>query len=312
MNWLISFTLLFFSINQVSSNKEKIELSELKVLTLYKDQMTTGRRNYPINQLKCIGGSAGCHSFIPDVVQCYNRGSDGYDVQWECKAEMDFSYKFGQTIVSCEGYEYPDDPYILKGSCGMEYTIEVTKSSYSSNNNYQGGNNYRSAQNLKNKSSWIGEIIFFIIVIIIVYAVYTTCVGNIGLDSDSTPNFQRDRPSGMPPPPGFRSSYMPNNDDYNSGSCGSTHYDSHTRTNHRNQNPFGGFWGGAATGGMLGYLFGSRTNTQYQQPYYSTPHNTGFGSFFSGGSSSGHHSSHASPSSSGSRTTSGFGGTRRR
>ena len=27
--------------------------------------------------------------------------------------------------VSCEGYEYPDDPYILKESCGLEYEIDV-------------------------------------------------------------------------------------------------------------------------------------------------------------------------------------------
>ena len=53
------------------------------------------------------------------VVQCYNRGSDGEDIQWECKTEMDSAYKFGRISVSCEGYSYPDDPYILKGSCGV-------------------------------------------------------------------------------------------------------------------------------------------------------------------------------------------------
>ncbi len=39
--------------------------------------------------------------------------------QWECKAEMDSAYKFGRLQVSCEGYDYPEDPYILRGSCGV-------------------------------------------------------------------------------------------------------------------------------------------------------------------------------------------------
>ena len=81
--------------------------------------MTNGRRSSPVPQLKCVGGTAGCHAFQPQVVQCINRGSDGYDVQWECKTDMDSAYRFGQIQVSCEGYDYPDDPYVLRGSCGV-------------------------------------------------------------------------------------------------------------------------------------------------------------------------------------------------
>ena len=32
---------------------------------------------------------------------------------------MDNAYQFGRIQVSCEGYDYPDDPYVLKGSCGV-------------------------------------------------------------------------------------------------------------------------------------------------------------------------------------------------
>ena len=32
---------------------------------------------------------------------------------------MDSRYRFGEIAVSCEGYDYPDDPYVLKGSCGV-------------------------------------------------------------------------------------------------------------------------------------------------------------------------------------------------
>ena len=82
-------------------------------------KMTTGRRSSPVPQIRCVGGSAGCLAFQPRVVQCINRGSDGYDVQWECKTDMDSAYRFGKIQVSCEGYDYPDDPYILRGSCGV-------------------------------------------------------------------------------------------------------------------------------------------------------------------------------------------------
>ena len=65
--------------------------------------------------------------------QCYNRGFDGQDVQWECKADMDNLYRFGSVEVVCEGYDYPDDAYILKGSCGLEYTLELTKEGQNKN-----------------------------------------------------------------------------------------------------------------------------------------------------------------------------------
>lgn len=47
--------------------------------------------------------------------------------QWECKTDMDNAYRFGRIEVSCEGYSHPSDPYILKGSCGLEYTLELTE-----------------------------------------------------------------------------------------------------------------------------------------------------------------------------------------
>ena len=70
-------------------------------------------------KLKCINTyiSNKCAMFAPEAVQCYNKGSDGIDVNWECKADLDKSVKFDKMRVSCEGYEYPDDPYILAGSC---------------------------------------------------------------------------------------------------------------------------------------------------------------------------------------------------
>jgi len=55
-------------------------LEDVKTLTLQKGQRTQARRVSAVPQLKCIGGSAKC-AYEPDVVQCYNRGSNGVDIQ---------------------------------------------------------------------------------------------------------------------------------------------------------------------------------------------------------------------------------------
>lgn len=86
-------------------------------------------------------------------MQCHNAGSDGSDVQWKCEADLPNNIRFGQLDVYCEGafharycdclilsacyccthtlncrsfyvgYNNPDDPYVLKGSCGLEYKL---------------------------------------------------------------------------------------------------------------------------------------------------------------------------------------------
>ena len=56
-------------------------LRDIQALTLYRGRYTTARRSSPVPQLQCVGGSAGCQAFIPDVVQCQNKGWDGVDVQ---------------------------------------------------------------------------------------------------------------------------------------------------------------------------------------------------------------------------------------
>lgn len=60
---------------------DRILLRDVEALTLYSDRYTTSRRLDPIPQLKCVGGTAGCDAYTPKVVQCQNKGWDGYDVQ---------------------------------------------------------------------------------------------------------------------------------------------------------------------------------------------------------------------------------------
>jgi len=115
---------------------QKTLLKDLDAITLHRGYKTTGRRMSPISQLKCVGG---CHIRQPSTVQCQNKGSDGTNVQWKCMAELDEKYKFGRIEVVCEGYEYPTDPYVVTGSCGLEYTIEYTSKGHRENNDFIGG-----------------------------------------------------------------------------------------------------------------------------------------------------------------------------
>lgn len=97
---------------------------DVKVLRLYHGRKTTGRLVPPIHQLSCVGGTAGCKAFLPLVVECTNIGLGEDDVEWLCKTNMDKRYTFGNSSVNCEGYDYPNDYYIVNGSCGLEYTID--------------------------------------------------------------------------------------------------------------------------------------------------------------------------------------------
>ncbi|KAK9324545.1 hypothetical protein V1517DRAFT_316761 [Lipomyces orientalis] len=106
-------------------------LSNVQTLTLRKGAMTTGRRQ-KIPQLQVVGGDAK-DLYEVEVMQCRNMGSgDGgsEDVQWKCSADIPGYFKLGTTEVQCEGYSSANDRYILRGSCGVKYTIHLTDAGY--------------------------------------------------------------------------------------------------------------------------------------------------------------------------------------
>ena len=61
------------------------------------------------------------HTFHSIVI--INVFMDCLFFQWECKSDMDNAYRFGSIEVTCEGYDYPEDSYVLKGSCGVSEII---------------------------------------------------------------------------------------------------------------------------------------------------------------------------------------------
>ena len=351
----ILFGLLLFGGALGWGEKERVRLEDVQVLTLTRGAMTTGRRSSPVPQLACVGGS-GRGEEQPERVQCYNRGSDGRGVQWECKADMDNGLRFGQVEVVCEGYDYPDDPYILAGSCGLEYTLELTKEGREKRSSGGGGwgggwsnpsNSYSSKSYSDSSHQWsgLGDLILLGVIGIVIYAVYKTCVdspsmedrqngagsasgGGGGMGGGGWTNPGAGGHSGnMGGNGGNMGGYGASNEGYQGGAdCGGA------RQRGTGAAGGGGFWTGAGLGGMLGYMFGNRGGGGYGG------YNRGYGGYnrgwggglwggnranYNGGGAGwggtasrgwggGGSSTASATASSGTRTASGFGGTRRR
>ncbi|XP_034543452.1 store-operated calcium entry-associated regulatory factor [Notolabrus celidotus] len=316
-----------------SWNEGGVLLRDVQVLTLYRDRYTTARRSSPVPQLKCVGGSAGCQAFMPEVVQCQNKGWDGVDVQWECRTDMDAAFRFGRVEVSCEGFSHPDDPNILRGSCGLEFTLELTEEGRRAKRGSAGGSkgfedlggfassffsgfhgNGQSHQQGQRSSSSGGEdstsLLVPIVLLLLAFLVYKLFLsGNTDAAQGGQDGGQNGGQTGYhdnqqgfntgPPPPGFKP-------DYTGSPGGNPSYGFHSDYTQGPQYPGrraapgpgvgGSFLSGMGTGGLLGYLFGGRRN----QPNFPT-----FNSSSRAPPAPG-------PSSSGTRTASGFGGTKRR
>ncbi|OAL40128.1 hypothetical protein AYO20_00546 [Fonsecaea nubica] len=109
--------------------KNAVLLSKVSAITVRAGKQTTSRRVSPVPQLQCVGNPRICKLYSVDVMRCTNEGSD-YDennVQWSCKASLPEEFKLGSTEVTCEGYESSEDPYVLSGSCGVEYALLLTE-----------------------------------------------------------------------------------------------------------------------------------------------------------------------------------------
>ncbi|NWI16558.1 SARAF factor, partial [Crypturellus soui] len=202
------------------------------------------RRAAPVPQLQCSGGAAGCAA-APAVAQCYNRGADGRDVQWECKADLESSYRFGEIEVSCEGYDYPGDPYILEGSCGLLFSLEFTEEGERRAKGSAGFGSGYYYQPRKDSLDSVPGAVVVIVLLALAYGVY-----KLFLSNQQPPQSFGDGFSGFswqgrqaPPPPGFKTTF--------------TEPDSFGTPFSHGTSSGPGFWTGLGAGGLLGYLAGS-------------------------------------------------------
>jgi hypothetical protein len=118
MKYLLLLAFLFVGL----AYPTKVLLRDVQVLTFNAGQMTTSRRSAPMYQLSCTNCNTH-NNHIVKSVQCRNVGWDGNDVNWKCESNLPNEWELGQTTVCCEGFDYPDDPHVLVGSCGLEYQL---------------------------------------------------------------------------------------------------------------------------------------------------------------------------------------------
>lgn len=282
-----------------------MRLRDVSTLTLHRGQYTTARRSESIPQLQCVGGSAGC-KHAPQVVQCYNRGSDGIDVQWECRAKLNKNVEFGKIEVSCEGYDYPDDSYILYGSCGLKYQLNYADDNASDDILHRNADEW----------SLLGKIAVVACIAFIAYLVYLSITSpRLGHEGDRERNSYRGSPSssniprGNPPPPGFKYNDAP--PPYEN--CDSGTFSQSYGFNSQNTSGISSFLTGLGIGGLAGYTFGSRRSTYQESPFrHRQPYCPD--EYQSEGFSRSYQSSSDSSVDNSQRTheSSGFGGTSRR
>ncbi|GMT15306.1 hypothetical protein PFISCL1PPCAC_6603, partial [Pristionchus fissidentatus] len=234
---------------------DRVLLKDVTAITLTEGAKTNGRRSSPVPQLSCTGGSAHGRVDEPRIVQCKNVGFDGSDVQWECKADLDSRVKFGRLSVSCEGYNHPDDPFVLRGSCGLEYELDWKSGSDS------GSYSKRSSSNTE---SWLTYAAIGFIICVAIYMIYNAAPADQG--GPEQPGFRRfgtgfDHGPGGPPGggggghPGYPGSGPPPgyNDLYGKGSSSGS-------SGARQANDGPGFWTGAGLGALGGYFMGRQQN----------------------------------------------------
>lgn len=298
----------------------KVLLSSIQTLTFFDGEKTSFRRTSPVDQLVCRG--PGCKLFRPDVIQCYNKGGSGTDINWKCEADLPSKLKLGRVEVGCEGWSNSQDPYILKGSCALTYTLKVDSSS-SYDASPDGG--------LTN-SAWFFWMIFIAVTVFILYPFLRSLLvrllpsldpvlpgssgggGGGGGGGGPGPRFWGGgRPSDPPPP------YTPRQPP--------------PKTAPDSSNPWRpGFWTGLAAGTAATHLFGNRErrNQAYEPGWASSfgaGPSTGFGTggWFGGGGGPTLGRSHPTYRGQGSsrdmdestnlgpiRSSTGFGGTRNR
>lgn len=322
-NHLYLFILAFSSTTLISARNspERVLLSDVKALTLRKDFKTSHNRVPAVPQLKCIGGTAkGLYEV--DALRCKNAGSSygDEDVQWTCTAALPSEFKLGSTDVICEGFASSGDPYVLKGSCGVEYRLMLTE---------MGEEKFGK----KGKDSWVGSdgrskegdsaavIFWFIFIAVVGWIIYAALT--------------RDSPGGRPPraapntwfggggggdnddpPPPYE--YRPSPKTKATSSRGPRAAPAQAQGGWRP-----GFWSGAMGGAAAGYMAGNRG--QRQQPRNQSSWNfngvngrgNGEGSSDFAGAGAGRARSSESSTSNSSygssrHESSGFGGTSRR
>lgn len=291
---------------------QRVPMNSIDTLTFYNGKHTNARRVGAVPQLACVGGDARHEAnHNVNVVQCRKMGSGyGNNIQWKCEAELPVSLKLGETTVSCEGYEHSNDPFVLQGSCGLEYTLHKTGAS---DNTYHNGYNSDYSRHYRNSHSGGSAWFSYLMLGLLGYAFLGSSMffwGAMAYGASAVLGISMSsivciallmwflsprRSDGS-----FNRAY--HSTGWGSG-WGSPFSQSYGHNGHPGHNPYGGsswpnFFGGMAAGGLASSMFSPSRNYHYGNHHHSSSYRPSFSS--SGASGRRTH------------TSSGFGGTQNR
>lgn len=240
-------------------------------------------------------------------------------MQWTCTATLPSEFKLGSTEIVCEGFSSSEDPYVLKGSCGVEYRLMLTELG---EGKYRGnGKDMWGEHDGRSKGGdWAAVIFWLIFIAVLVWIIYAALNrdGPGRRPPGAAPNHWfgggGDGDSDDPPPP---YEYRP------SPKAKATPSRAPRAAPARAQGGWRpGFWSGALGGAAAGYMAGNRGQSQRPSSQSTWNFNgvngrgngEGSSSFAGTGAGRTRSSENTSFSSYGSsrHETSGFGGTSRR
>ncbi|KAJ3942209.1 uncharacterized protein N0V96_007704 [Colletotrichum fioriniae] len=296
-------------------SKDAILLSKVQSLTLRGAGATTTHRRVPAApQLKCLSHPSLCNLHAIDVMRCTNNGA-GYgpeDIQWSCVASLPEELKLGSTDVVCEGYAHSDDPYVLRGSCGVEYRLALTDKGerrYPNLGKGRGGGGGGGGRGDDDDGTDWGAYLFGVIFFsVLAWILYSACVAGtqnrrtggtgrrrggggggggpgggggggwnpgFGQDDDPPPPYPGTKPSSSSNQQGWRPGFWTGAGAGGAAGYGAGYYQG--RNSARNQQNYGSGWGGDTTSGSGSYGAGPSRSTSSSSS--STRHeSTGFGS----------------------------------
>lgn len=295
-----------------STPKDAILLSKVRTLTLRSNALTSHRRVPAVPQLSCKG--PGCAYYKIDTLRCTNSGTayGDEDIEWSCTASIPEEFKLGSTDVACEGYSSRDDPYVLKGSCGVEYRLLLTDKGEEKYGKPRWGGSGGSEE-----WNWGSVLFMFLFVGVLGWIVYSACVAARPAIADGARDPRR---------PGFFGGGGWNPGGGGGGGDGGGPDDNDPPPPYPGTKPYGSQpqqawrpgWTGAAAAAGLGYLAANRGRAaREREPLFGQqPQRQNNGGWFGGGNNQGYQAPNRSDSngssSSARHESTGFGSTSRR
>jgi len=97
----------------------RVRMDHLRMLEFTRDERAISKHGAGPMQLECVGGRAWFDRYRLDKALCTRQEND-----WVCETEVVHGYTISNVKVVCEGYDSPNDAFVVDGSCNMQYEIE--------------------------------------------------------------------------------------------------------------------------------------------------------------------------------------------